>query len=107
MTIAKPFAVQVPGDLRRLGRLRRDGGCPEGIFDSGLGHGRQPVINVSWGDAQRYVAWLSRTTGKPYRLLSEAEYEYAARGGKQTAYYWGDESARTTPTALAAAAGRG
>ena len=56
-----------------------------------LGRGRQPVINVTWDDAQRYVAWLSKMTGKPYRLLSEAEWEYAARAGTQTAYSWGDE----------------
>jgi len=56
-----------------------------------FGRGRQPLINVTWDDAQRYVAWLSRMTGKPYRLLSEAEWEYAARAGTQTAYSWGDE----------------
>ncbi len=50
-----------------------------------------PAINVSWDDAQAYVKWLSRITGKEYRLLSEAEYEYAARAGSQTAYPWGDD----------------
>jgi formylglycine-generating enzyme required for sulfatase activity len=51
---------------------------------------RDPVVNVSWEDAQAYAAWLSRTTGKKYRLPSEAEWEYAARAGTTTARYWGD-----------------
>ena len=55
------------------------------------GRGRQPANNVTWDDARYYAAWLSRMTGKPYRLLSEAEFEYAARAGTQTAYPWGDE----------------
>jgi formylglycine-generating enzyme required for sulfatase activity len=50
-----------------------------------------PVINVSWDDAKLYVAWLSRLTGKEYRLLTEAEWEYAARAGSNTRYSWGDE----------------
>ena len=68
-----------------------DNGDCDTVHDSGWGRGRQPVVNVTWDDAKRYVAWLSRMTGKTYRLLSEAEWEYAARAGTQTAYSWGDE----------------
>ena len=59
--------------------------------DEGWGRGRRPVINVSWDDAREYVAWLSGQTGAEYRLLSEAEWEYAARAGSQTAYSWGND----------------
>ena len=57
--------------------------------DGGWGRGRQPVINVSWDDAQSYVAWLSRKTGAEYRLLTEAEWEYAARAGTTTPFHTG------------------
>src|SRR5262245_5246356 len=59
--------------------------------DQGWGRGRRPVINVSWQDAVEYGKWLSGQTGKRYRLLTEAEWEYAARGGKETAYWWGKD----------------
>jgi formylglycine-generating enzyme required for sulfatase activity len=50
-----------------------------------------PVACVSWEDANAYAKWLSQTTGKNYRLLSEAEWEYAARGGAVTSRYWGND----------------
>ncbi|MBS0298753.1 MAG: formylglycine-generating enzyme family protein [Proteobacteria bacterium] len=59
--------------------------------DRGWGRGKRPVINVSWNDAQAYVQWLSRQTGKKYRLPTEAEWEYATRSGSQTRYWWGDD----------------
>ena len=64
---------------------------PNKVGDRGWGRGRRPVINVSWDDAQEYVAWLSAETGAEYRLPSEAEWEYAARAGTTTKYAWGDE----------------
>jgi formylglycine-generating enzyme required for sulfatase activity len=67
-----------------------DDGCTHTPGDEGWGRGNPPVINVSWNDAQQYVAWLSRKTGKPYRLPSEAEWEYAARAGTTAAYSTGE-----------------
>ena len=55
----------------------------------GWGRGKRPVININWNDAKAYVAWLSRKTGKTYRLLSEAEREYVTRAGTTTPFWWG------------------
>lgn len=66
-------------------------GCASVPRDAGWGRGRRPVINVSWNDAQRFVAWLSRETGKKYRLPTEAEFEYLHRAGARTPYPWGDD----------------
>ncbi len=62
--------------------------------DNGWGRDRQPVVNVSWYDAVAYAEWLSEQTGRRYRLPTEAEWEYAARAGTQSAYWWGDEIGR-------------
>jgi formylglycine-generating enzyme required for sulfatase activity len=68
------------------------GGCDKYVpKDLGYGRGRLPVVYVNWQDAHKYTQWLSKKTGKKYRLLSEAEWEYVARANTTTAYYWGDE----------------
>lgn len=66
-----------------------DGGCTHKPGDEGWGRGRRPVINVTWDDAKTYIAWIAAKTGAPYRLLTEAEWEYAARAGTTTRYAFG------------------
>ena len=93
VTIARPFAVGVyEVTFAEWDACVSGGGCggrrPD---DRGWGRGRRPVINVSWKDAKAYVEWLSRRTGEAYRLLSEAEWEYVARAGTRTRYWWGDK----------------
>lgn len=118
VTIAKGFALSrtsvTVGQFREF--VRASGYQPDSVklggasvYDEGTGamrddpsagwqsdyagrnaDGRLPVVNVSWNDAKAYVDWLSQRTGKTYRLPSEAEFEYALRGGTSTRYWWGD-----------------
>ncbi|HKJ75788.1 MAG TPA: formylglycine-generating enzyme family protein [Gammaproteobacteria bacterium] len=89
--IAEPFAIsvfEVTFDeyavfCRATGRRMPD--------DSGWGRGARPAVNVSWEDAVAYTEWLSERTGRRYRLPSEAEWEYAARAGSETRFWWGQE----------------
>ena len=70
------------------GVARKEG---RGPVDPGFAQGEdEPIVCASWTDAQAYVEWLSQETNQRYRLLSEAEWEYAARGGTDTARYWDD-----------------
>jgi formylglycine-generating enzyme required for sulfatase activity len=92
VTIPRPFAVsKFAVTFEQWDACATYGDCYKKTSDDGYGRGRQPVINVSWTDAKTYALWLTKMTGKNYRLLSEAEYEYAARGGTQTTYPWGPE----------------
>ena len=100
-----PEIIPIPGNKLAIGKFAvtfrewdscvADGGC--GGYqpsDNGWGRGNRPVINVSWNDAQNYIQWLSRKTGKTYRLPTEQEWEIAARAGTTSDYYWGDDIGR-------------
>ena len=92
VTIPGPFAVgRYEVTFAEFDACHRDGGCSHAPRDAGWGRGSRPVIHVSWKDAKEYVGWLSETTGRRYRLLSESEWEYAARAGSDSSYHWGEE----------------
>jgi formylglycine-generating enzyme required for sulfatase activity len=91
VTIARPFAVgKFAVTFDQWDACVADGGC-NGYrpYDQGWGRGNRPVIMVNWDDANAYAEWLSRKTGKTYRLLSEAEREYVTRAGTTTLFWWG------------------
>lgn len=93
VTIAKPFAIgrfEVTFDQWQA--CLDDGACSIDPDDHKWGRGDRPVINVNYNHVMEYIGWISAKSGHPYRVPSEAEWEYAHRGGTVTAYPWGNDA---------------
>jgi formylglycine-generating enzyme required for sulfatase activity len=89
--ITKPFAIgKYEVTFAEWEACVREVGCGQVPNDHDWGKGRRPVINVEFETAKQYTRWLSKKTGRVYRLPSEAEWEYPARAGTTSEYPWGD-----------------
>jgi formylglycine-generating enzyme required for sulfatase activity len=91
IAFGKPFAAgRFAVTFAEWDACQTGGGCASHRpGDRGWGQSNRPVINVTWNDAKAYASWLSKRTGKSYRLLSEAEREYVTRAGTVTPFWWG------------------
>jgi formylglycine-generating enzyme required for sulfatase activity len=93
VTLGKPFAIgKYEVTVEDWNACVAANACQRAV-QSITPNSKAPIRDVSWDDTQQYLKWLSAISGKPYRLPSEAEWEYAARGGTSTKYWWGDEMA--------------
>ncbi|SAL60296.1 serine/threonine kinase [Caballeronia peredens] len=97
VSIAHPYAIgKTEVTVEQWNACAEAGACTRIAADGDAPPANSPMRNVSWDDAQVYVKWLSKLGGKSYRLPTEAEWEYAARGGTQSTYWWGDQMKKGT-----------
>src|SRR3984957_8748392 len=92
IAMSRPFAIgRREVTFAEWDQCADAGACKYRPDDHGWGRGDRPAINVSWDDTKVFVGWLSQKTGQKYRLPSEAEWEYAARAGTKTPFWWGHD----------------